>query len=91
MTGQAWVGISAAKCAAASTSNRPMTTASEREQACSRFDRARLGYITIFDDGTERVCFRHDAEGGEIFASRCGMSPLFTYAVENGIELLTRH
>jgi hypothetical protein len=41
-------------------------TASEHEQACSRFDRARLGYITVFDDGFERVCFLHDAEGVDI-------------------------
>ena len=68
-----------------------ITTASEREQACSRFDRARLGYITVFDDGTERVCFLHDAEGIEIVASRVGQVPLNVYAAEHGIELLTRH
>lgn len=78
-------------CRHNSASLDSMTTASEREQACSRFDKARLGYITVYDDGTERVCFLHDRDGVEIFASRCGMSPLFIYAVENGIELLTRH
>lgn len=69
-----------------------MTTAAEREQACSRFlEHQPIAYIRVEHIESVRTCILVCDDGEPIAVSECGMVPLISYAASHGLELLTRH
>ena len=69
-----------------------MTPTEAREQACTAFlEPLPIAYIRVeYIDG-KRTCILHDDMGEAFLLSECGMSPLFSYAANRGIEILTVH
>jgi hypothetical protein len=69
-----------------------VTTASEREQACSRFEEDySIAYARMTEIGGRRVLVMFDGDGDALAVSEHGVGDLKQYAAEFGIELLAVH